>query len=235
MTISDATLNLLSKASFCVKLSNPFVNTLKYRKRQLFIFIQNKKVLLRERKRHTARRVVSTPSVVLPGYPPPPGGGYLTWVPPPGGGVPDPCTPPGGGVPEPPPGGTRSGGIPDLGTPPQRGGVWVPPPASWHSGKCCKALWDMGTPPLWTDRLMDGQTRVKTLPSLVLRTRAVNIAHSNMAYSACHQCNCDAKYISCEIVVAKINRLPLTLTFTYLANISSSPTAKLCTVLSSLA
>ena len=30
----------------------------------------NKKVLLRERKRHTARRVVSTPSVVLPGYPP---------------------------------------------------------------------------------------------------------------------------------------------------------------------
>ena len=35
--------------------------------------------------------------------------------------------------------------------------------APWHSGKCCKALWDMGT--LWTDRLMEGQTRVKTLPS----------------------------------------------------------------------
>ena len=35
-------------------------------------FKKNKKVLLRERKRHTARRVVSTPSVVLPGYPPPP-------------------------------------------------------------------------------------------------------------------------------------------------------------------
>ena len=70
----------------------------------------NKKVLLRERKRHTARRVVSTPSVVLPGYPPrggyltqvfPPQGGYLTWVPP--GGVPDPGPPP---------------GVPDLGTPP---------------------------------------------------------------------------------------------------------------------
>ena len=54
----------------------------------------NKKVLLRERKRHTARRVVSTPSVVLPGYPPggeggpdpgTPLGGYLTWVPPQGG------------------------------------------------------------------------------------------------------------------------------------------------------
>ena len=46
--------------------------------------INNKKVLLRERKRHTARRVVSTPSVVLPGYPPP-RGGYLTRVPPRGG------------------------------------------------------------------------------------------------------------------------------------------------------
>ena len=33
----------------------------------------NKKVLLRERKGHAARRVVSTPSVVLTGYPPPPG------------------------------------------------------------------------------------------------------------------------------------------------------------------
>ena len=31
----------------------------------------NKKVLLRERKRHTACHVVSTPSVVLTGYPPP--------------------------------------------------------------------------------------------------------------------------------------------------------------------
>ena len=43
------------------------------------ILTHNKKVLLRERKRHTARRVVSTPSVVLTGYPPP----ILTW---PGGG-----------------------------------------------------------------------------------------------------------------------------------------------------
>ena len=31
-------------------------------------FTCNKRVLLRERKRHTARRVVSTPSVVLTGY-----------------------------------------------------------------------------------------------------------------------------------------------------------------------
>ena len=29
-----------------------------------------------------------------------------------------------------------------------------------------KKNYGMGTPPLWTDRLMDGQTRVKTLPSL---------------------------------------------------------------------
>ena len=99
----------------------------------------NKKVLLRERKRHTARRVVSTPSVVLTGYPPhltgyPPGGGYpdldLTGYPPgggtqsgtPPGGYPD---PPGGypvryprGGTRTPRGGTRSGtppgGYPDL-------------------------------------------------------------------------------------------------------------------------
>ena len=37
--------------------------------------IEKKKVLLCERKRHTARRVLSTPSVVLPGYPP-----VLTWL-----------------------------------------------------------------------------------------------------------------------------------------------------------
>ena len=92
----------------------------------------NKKVLLRERKRHTARRVVSTPSVVLPGPPP---GGYPVRYPPGGWGT---RTPP-GGYPD-PPGGTQSG---------------TPPAAPWHSGKCCKALWDMGTPPP-VDRQMDG-------------------------------------------------------------------------------
>ena len=87
----------------------------------------NKKVLLRERKRHTARRVVSTPSVVLPGYPPrggvpdlgTPPGGYLTWVPPGGGG---------GGYRTrvPPQGGTGTGYPPP---PPGGGGyrTWVPP------------------------------------------------------------------------------------------------------------
>ena len=76
----------------------------------------------------------------------------------------------------------RPGYPPSQGTPPRLdlagypprldlAGYPPPPAAPWHSGKCCKALWDMGTPPppRWTDRLMDGwmegQTRVKTLPS----------------------------------------------------------------------
>ena len=97
----------------------------------------------------------STPGGTWPGYPP--GGGLGT----PGGGS-WPRYPPWGGT---WPG--YPGGVPDLGTPLQ-GGTWprypprgVPDPgtpaASWHSGKCCKALWDMGTPPVdrqnhgWTD------------------------------------------------------------------------------------
>ena len=97
----------------------------------------NKKVLLRERKRHTARRVVSTPSVVLPGYPPPGGGGLgpgtprggglpdpgFVWVPRGGGGVPDPGTPRGGP-------GTPSGGGGYLTRVPP-GGVWVPRGGTW--------------------------------------------------------------------------------------------------------
>ena len=141
----------------------------------------NKKVLLRERKRHTARRVVSTLSVVLPGYPPPPRGGYLTQVPPQGGYLTR--VPPRGGyltrVPPggvtwpryPPRGGTRSGGVPDLGTPPRLMAFW----------EMLQSIMGYGYPPLWTDRLMDGQTRVKTLPSLVLRTRAV-ISRPETAY-----------------------------------------------------
>ena len=95
----------------------------------------NKKVLLRERKRHTARRVVSTPSVVLPGYPP---GGVPSQVPPRG--VPGQVPPQGGtrsGTPggypvRSPRGGTRSGTPPGGGVPgqvPPRGGVpgQVPP------------------------------------------------------------------------------------------------------------
>ena len=156
----------------------------------LFKLKHNKKVLLRERKRHTARRVVSTPSVVLTGYPPPggvpgpdrvpPPGGYpdldLTGYPPwggtqsgtPPGGYPDPP----GGVPDrvPPP-----GGYPDLdltGSPP--GGVpgpgpdWVPPRGGYPDPPhCLMAFWEMlqsimgyGYPPRC------GQTnKVKLLPS----------------------------------------------------------------------
>ena len=106
-----------------------------------------------------------------PGYPPgglgTPPGGYLTRVPPRG--VPDPGTPRGG--PGYTPGG-GGGGVPDPGTPP--GGIQVPSP------RCLMAFWEMlqsimgyGYPPLWTDRIMDGQTRVKTLPSPILRMRAV--------------------------------------------------------------
>ena len=85
----------------------------------------NKTVLLRERKRHTARRVVSTPSVVLTGYPPPRpdlaqgctllGGTLLSW-----------------------PGGYPTWVNPRQGIPPSWPGK-VPPPLSW--------TW-LGTPPM---------------------------------------------------------------------------------------
>ena len=111
---------------------------LKFRTRD-DLYIKNKKVLLRERKRHTARHVVSTPSVVLPGYPPQ--GGYpdLGTPPPPGGGgVPGPRYPP-GGLPRPqysPPGGVPRpqpppGGVPRPRYPPPGGEgtqTSVPPP-----------------------------------------------------------------------------------------------------------
>ena len=126
----------------------------------------DKKVLLRERKRHTTRRVVSTPSVVLTGYPP----SDLA------GGYPQQGTPPAG---YPPPAGP--GRVPPP--PPPTGPGMVPPPpqvcALWHSRKCCKALWDMGPPPgvcpmaFWVmlQSIMGygypppGVDRLKTLPS----------------------------------------------------------------------
>ena len=136
-----------------------------------------KNVLLRERKRHTAHCVLSTPSVVLPGYPPPswpgqggypPAGGYppvLTWP----GEYP---TPPQHGTPQQdtPPVLTWPGAVPYLGNPPGR----VPPSWTWQGTPQCLSHGILGNiakhygiwvPPLWTDRWMDGQTRVKTLPS----------------------------------------------------------------------
>ena len=101
--------------------------------------VLHKKVLLRERKRHTARHVASTPYVVLTGYPP--------WQ----------------GTPLPwqgtPPAGYPPGRVPPLLAGPGR----VPP------GGCPMAFWEMlqsimgyGYPPCGQT---EGQTRVKTLPS----------------------------------------------------------------------
>ena len=130
----------------------------------------NKKVLLRERKRHTARRVASTPYVVLTGYPPrqgtppardPPGQGTPHGQGTPPARVPPPRVPPLARVPPP------ARVPPWPGYPP--GWTWqgTPPAAPWHSGKCCKALWDTGTPP------PPDVNRLKTLPSPILRMRAV--------------------------------------------------------------
>ena len=90
----------------------------------------NKKVLLHECKRHTACRVVNTPSVVLTGYPSP----LLTWP----GGVPYLGTPPSQGTPWP--------GYPPARVPPSR----VPPSqgtpqldlAGYPPG-CPMAFWEM--------------------------------------------------------------------------------------------
>ena len=111
----------------------------------------NKKVLLRERKRHTARcRVVTTHSVVLSWLIPPPPAGWTdppswTWPPPPAG--PDPPPPPG-----------RLDLTPSLPT-----GLRTaqPPRPPWLD-------WPDQPTPLWTDKHLWKQY----LP-VVLRTRAV--------------------------------------------------------------
>ena len=102
------------------------------KKNQTDVF--NKKVLLRERKRHTACRVASTPYVVLTGYPPPARGPPPGWTwqgtPPPAGPgrVPPPCWLPHG----------------ILGNVAKHYGIWVPPP--------------------WTDRWMDRHVSKHYLP-----------------------------------------------------------------------
>ena len=107
--------------------------SMNFKNKRMNFYEEYKKVLLRERKRHTARRVVSTPSIVLTGYPPgrvPP----LSW---PGEGVPYLDTPRQGTPPAAP------GRVP----PPAAPGRVPPKVSAPYSGKCCKALWDMGTPP----------------------------------------------------------------------------------------
>ena len=105
-----------------------------------FYIFCNKKVLLRERKRHTACRVVTTHSVVLSWLTPPP---------------PLPAGPD-------PPGWTWPPSQLDLTPPPHWLDLtppsWTWPPPSWTE--------DWPPPPRGqTESWMDGQTRVKTLPS----------------------------------------------------------------------
>ena len=112
-----------------------------------------KKVLLRERKRHTARHVASTPYDVLTGYPP-------------RAGYPPSREPPCQGTP------------PRQGTPWLDLARYPPHRCLPHGilGNVCKALWDMGTPPCGqTDWWMDRHVSKHYLP-VVLRTRAVKIA-----------------------------------------------------------
>ena len=129
--------------------------------------LNNKKVLLRERKRHTARRVAVASacySVLFRGQ-----GGYLDMVYPPqrwGTPLSKVGVPPGDGVPPfkvgvPP---RRWGTLPckaGLGTPLSKAGLGPPPIQSL-----------IGYPPppveVWTDKL-------KTVPSPILRMRAVKI------------------------------------------------------------
>ena len=125
---------------------------------------RNKKVLLRERKRHTARRVVSTPSVVLLGYPPQQGTppSWPDQGTPPGQGIPPARVPPhpdlaGGGTwPGTPWGGTWPG-YPPARVPPGGGGVpdWVPPGQGTPRGYLTGYPPGQGTPlarvPPWGD------------------------------------------------------------------------------------
>ena len=137
---------------------------------------RNKKVFLRERKRHTARRLLSTPSIVLPGSPP-----LLTYG---GWGIPWSGTPlPPAGYPPPlagyppgryPPQGTTPSRVPtrlDLaGYPRPAGPGRVSPLAHGILENVAKhhGIW---VAPLGVDKL----TKWNYYLSVVLRTRAVII------------------------------------------------------------
>ena len=145
---------------FKVLEQNDFVKFYKNR------IMSNKKVFLCERKRYSARRIASIASAVLSQEVP-----ILTWL----------------GVPHP-----DLGGVPSArtGLPPAR--IGVPPrknlgPVTWERtwdldtpGKDLRQVtwertWDWGTPLpgcAWTNK-------VKTLPSLVLRTRAIINSQNN--------------------------------------------------------
>ena len=118
--------------------------------------IVNKKVLLHERKRHTARHVVSTHSVVLSWLTPPPAGltpPQLDWPP---------------WLDWPPPAGLTH--LPPAGLTPTR---WTDPPwLDWPPPPAELADW----PPSPMDRQTDRHVSKHYLP-VVLRTRAVKIVH----------------------------------------------------------
>ena len=122
----------------------------------IFVYLHSKnsnhkKVLLRECKRHTARRVVSTHSVVQSWLTPPPHwldwSPQLDWPPPPGW---TDLTPPPAGLTWPPPAGLTW-------PPPQAGLTWSPP--GWTDLTPPPGLTDLTPPPV------DRQTPVKTVPS----------------------------------------------------------------------
>ena len=123
------------------------------------ITIMNKKVLLHERKRHTARRVASTPYVVLTGYPP-------------GQGTPLAGYPP-------------RQGTPQQGTPPAR----VPPCldlAGYPPPSCPMAFWKnvakhygIWVPPPGVDKL----TKWNYYLPVVLRTRGGNNLFGKMGFN----------------------------------------------------
>ena len=130
----------------------------------------HKKVLLRERKRHTAHRVANTPYVVLSmGYPIPGWGVPRPWVPPP------PVLTWPGGTPSQDRAYPSSGATPPVltwlgGTPSQDGGT----PQKGHGTSGSIIEWRWGTPP--PPPVVDGHTSVKTLPSRIpLEMRAAKI------------------------------------------------------------
>ena len=142
-----------------------FASTLAQCKCTLSYFKLNKKVLLRERKRHTARCVASTPYVVLTGYPPgqgaPPQPGY-----PPARVPPRPEYPPGQGTPParvPPPWpGYPPARVPPLpGYPPRLDLAGYPPGCPMAFWEMLQSIMGYGYPPPRC-----GQTnKVKLLPS----------------------------------------------------------------------
>ena len=109
-----------------------------------------------------------TPPAPQPGYPPGQGTPLGRVPPSPARVPPRPGYPPARVPP-------RPGYPPWPGYPPSWTWQGTPPAAPWHSGKCCKALWDTGIPPV------DKLTKWNYYLPVVLRTRAVIIIQSMLS------------------------------------------------------